>query len=240
VNVTVDFVGVFTGPSEVDPFNPIPVELAEGPAVVLPPDPGGPSGGDVVSGSVSFETDNDQVKNLSGSLPIAAADPPLESATVSPVERLCEEPCVTIGPIPPPLIPLDETHDRGTLSVDYAPNEIFDPTFDNSVEWLQAAIIIAAPVAGDPPRSSFLDLLGAEGALPIQVDYTRISRGNLSFPGIDRDDCGFFTCATFSATVTSGAVRVGDSPAPIPVPPAIAALLAALAALAALRRPARL
>jgi hypothetical protein len=63
------------------------------------------------------------------------------------------------------------------------------------------------------------------------VDYTRITRGNLRLPGIDRNDCGFFVCEIARATVTSGTSTLSDTPAPIPLPASVTMLLAGLSGL---------
>ncbi len=241
VTVTVEF------EATVDriPFVPL-ARRASAKLIFVPPplEPVGPFLGDVVSGRVSFDLDGmDRVQNVSGSAPIAGSDPKLESATVSPVERIegCKGPsCFTIAPEPKPLVPVAATKARGTLTVNYGPNVTFtDPTFDSSVEWVDLSIEVAAALDGEPSPADFLDLLQLPGALPVAIEYTRIGRGNLFIPGADPYDCAIFGCATFGATVTSGEIRVGNLPAPIPVPPTIAALLTALGAFgafAALRR----
>lgn len=239
VTVTVDFVGAIN----IAPIGPISgAPIVPGIVIGPPIEPIGPSLGDTVTGTVSFEiNETDQVGNLSGRLPIGSANPSLPSARVSTVERrVCaqDDPCVSTGTVPAPLIPVDETQDRGTLTVKYGPNVTFtDPTFHTSVEWIQASILIAALVEEDAPSSSFFDLLQLPGALPVEVHYTRVSRGNLFLPGVDPRDCSVSNCTTVSAIVTSGSIRAGEGPTPIPVPPTVPAFLAALGALAALRRP---
>ena len=180
------------------------------------PDPA-PSPGDVVSGTLAFEIDG--AGNLGapfGSLPIAGANPGLELASLSPIE-------------------VDAGVARGTIRVAYGPNITFvDETFDRSVEWLDATVHVAAPSGDGTPPSTFFDLLASDGSAPIGVDYTLITRGNLSFPGVDRNDCGFFYCEIVRATVTSGTITLSDTPAPIPLPASVTMLLAGLGGIAGL------
>ena len=226
------------------PFQPFTRPAAADTTFIVPPfEPVGPSSGDAVSGRITFDIDDaDRVRNVSGSAPIAGADPALESATVSTVERVegCKGDCVTIDPPIKPLVPSTATVAQSILAVEYGPNTTFtDPTFDSSIEWLDLSILVAADIDGDPSPPSVLSLLQLPGALPVAIEYTRISRGMIFIPGVDRDNCALFGCATFGATVTSGSIRVSDAPAPIPLPPAVASLLAALGALSALRRSAK-
>jgi hypothetical protein len=257
VNITVEFEAVvdgFTSAIPAIPFikaapPPSPGASTDAalpvPGPVIPGDPVGPSLGDVVAGTVLFEIDKgDAVRNVSGAAPIAGADPRLVAATVSAVDRVeaCTdaEPCVFAGPVPKFMIPIERTTARGTLTAEYEPNVTFtSPTFDSAVEWLDLAILIGAPLNGGPAPASFFELLRLPGALPLEVDYMRVERGMASFPGVDPDDCGFFTCTTVSATVISGAIRIDGGPTPIPVPASLAALLAWLGALALLRLSAR-
>ena len=255
VNVTVDFEAVVDGfltsfpsiPTAALASPPPPAASSSeatipigGPVIGFPTDPG-PSLGDVVTGSVSVEIDGrDAVMNVSGRAPIAGADPRLVSATVSGIDRVeactAADPCVSTGPLPQFLIPVEQTTARGTLSAKYEPNVTFtSPTFDSSVSWLDLAILVGAPLDGQPTPPSFFELIQLPGALPLKVDYTRVDRGMIAVPGLEPDSCAFFSCTLVSATVTSGAIRIDGEPAPIPVPMSLAALVVALGALGSLR-----
>lgn len=194
-------------------------EAAISQAVVFDPETTDPRPlpGDVVSGSLAFEIDAaGNVGAPFGSLPIAGDDPDLESVSLSPIE-------------------VEDGMARGTIEVVYGPNTtLVGETFDSSVQWLDAMIHVAAPSGDGMPPSTFFDLLASDGSAPIGVDYTRITRGMVFFPGVDRNDCGFFVCKIARATVTSGTITLSDTPAPIPLSASVTMLLAGLGGIAGL------